>query len=109
MDVIIDEAALSVYANRAEQYAVFLGTCIDRYAAAVRGVLGPGCGLHDETVEVRLLHMAGEAEQIRDAAVSAAESAGAQVRSLIAEAAEADRFVWRDMGFTEAGAVLAGC
>ena len=109
MGVIVDEAAFFMYANRAEQTAEFIGICIDRYASAVRDVLGPGRGLHDDTLETRLLEMAAEAERTRAAIPSVGGRISAAIRSMTAETAEADQFVWQDGGFEEAAAAFSSC
>ena len=109
MGVIVDEAALSIYANRTEQYAGFIAACIDRYAAAVLGVLGPGQGLHDDVLEARLTEMAAEAENIRNAIPAAGEIISGCLRNMAAETAEADQFIWEDGGYEEAAAALHSC
>ena len=109
MSVVIDEAALSMYANRIEQYMFFTAMCAERYASAIRGILGEGQGLFDTEITAGLLKDVETMEALPGTLTALGEKLAAELRSEIAEAAAADCFVWEDGGFSEAAAILSAC
>lgn len=109
MDVIVDEANLSVYANRAEQYTRMLAGCITQYAEIISGILGPGQGLYDTDITERLREMVLAAENMRQPVTSAGQEIAAALRNLITQTREADRYSWQDGGFDDAEAQFSVC
>ena len=107
--MIMDEAGLSVYANRAEQYTAFLEMCMGSYADIVRSILGAGQGLYDTDITARLLEMVQAVEALRESVASAGTGVAAELREDIQEIADADVYRWEDGGFAGAAAILAGC
>ena len=109
MNVIIDEAALSMYANRAEQYLLLVAGCAERYAAAVRSILGEGRGLFDTDITAGLLEAAEAMESLPAALAGLGEKLAAELRAEISETAAADCFAWQDGGFGQAAAAFSAC